>query len=123
MYLVDIKDATEEHMNDKNVITTNSAEESWDSSNLPGIKSCYALRGYKGGSQGKHYCLYDVPRVIITKKTNKNVKITTYKIPIQIRIKFLWECVIYHTFVNSASEETTLVVHKSLLSVLRNQPQ
>ena len=63
MYLVDIKDATEEHMNDENVIITNSAEESWDSSNLPGIKSCYALRGYKGGS-GKPYCFSDVDTVI-----------------------------------------------------------
>ena len=55
VYLVDIKDATEEHKNDTNVIITNSAEESWDATNLPGIKSCYALRGYKGGSQGKQY--------------------------------------------------------------------
>ena len=69
--MLDIKDATEEHMNDENVIITNSAEESWDSSNLPGIKSCYALRGYKGGSHGKQHCSSDVPTVIIKGKLIK----------------------------------------------------
>jgi hypothetical protein len=57
VYLVDVKDATEGHINDPNVIVTNSVEESRDASELRGIKSIYALRGYKGGKNGK-YKLY-----------------------------------------------------------------
>lgn len=53
VYLVDTKDATDEHRLHQNVIVTDSAEESWDSTNLPGIKSCYAIRGYKGCTKGK----------------------------------------------------------------------
>ena len=49
-YLVDVKDATAMHHIDPNVIITNSVEESWDASELRGIKKIYALRGYKGGS-------------------------------------------------------------------------
>lgn len=56
VYLIQvrIKDATSAHLEDPNVIITNSAEESWDASDLRGIKSTYALRGYKGGTVGKH---------------------------------------------------------------------
>jgi hypothetical protein len=53
VYLVDVKYATEAHLNDPNVIITNSVEESWDASELRGIKSIYALRGYRGGTNGK----------------------------------------------------------------------
>lgn len=49
VYLVDIKDATPSHIADPNVIVTNSIEETWDASEIRGIKSIYSLRGYKGG--------------------------------------------------------------------------
>jgi hypothetical protein len=53
VYLVDIKDANESHRQDPNVIITDSIEESWDASELKGIKSVYSLRGYKGSCQGE----------------------------------------------------------------------
>jgi hypothetical protein len=52
VYLVDVKDATEEHRNDPHVIITNSSEESWDATEINGIKSIYALRGKRGGTDG-----------------------------------------------------------------------
>ena len=55
VYLVDIKDATEDHLNDPFVIVTDSINDSWDSTELRGIKSVYALRGYKGGTDGTFY--------------------------------------------------------------------
>ena len=53
VYLVDIKDATEEHHKDPNVIITNSAEEAWDATDIKGVKSIYALKGVKGGTDGE----------------------------------------------------------------------
>jgi hypothetical protein len=52
VYLVDVKDANESHRQDPNVIVTDSIEESWDASELRGIKSVYSLRGYRGSFQG-----------------------------------------------------------------------
>lgn len=53
VYLVDIKDATDSHKADPYVIITNSAEESWDANEIKGIKSIFALKGVKGGTDGK----------------------------------------------------------------------
>jgi hypothetical protein len=50
VFLIDIKDATDAHRNDPFCIITDSANESWDATAASGIKSIYAIRGFKGSS-------------------------------------------------------------------------
>lgn len=53
VYLVDVKDATAKHHADPYVIVTNSAEESWDATDIKGVKSIFALKGKRGNTDGK----------------------------------------------------------------------
>ena len=53
MYLVDVKDATAKHHADPYVIVTNSAEESWNATDIKGVKSIFALKGKRGNTDGK----------------------------------------------------------------------
>jgi hypothetical protein len=65
VYLVDEKGDSDEHRNDSNVIVTDSANELWDCSALPRIKSIYALRGYAGGVKGAiFFSLYSFPIIL-----------------------------------------------------------
>jgi hypothetical protein len=43
--LIDTKDATEAHRNDRFVIITDSLNETWDATEAKGIKSVYSIKG------------------------------------------------------------------------------
>ena len=58
VYCVDKKDATEAHYNDEFVIITDSVNESWDSTEVRGIKSSYCLRAKKGEVNGDNSVIY-----------------------------------------------------------------
>ena len=58
VYCVDKKDATAAHYKDEFVIITDSVNESWDSSEVRGIKSSYCLRAKKGEIDGDKSVIY-----------------------------------------------------------------
>ena len=85
VYLVDAKDATDKHRIDPNVIITNSADESWDSTNLPGIKASYAIRVYRGCMKGMTRKLLAPEQSLLASKhprSSPTINSSTYDAPI-----------------------------------------